>query len=46
MLRLANISYRMSQTIPFNKFEEVFENLQKEEKKFVALFTSDKNQDG
>jgi thiol-disulfide isomerase/thioredoxin len=46
MLRLANISYRMTQTVPFNKFEEVLEQLQKEEKKAVALFTSDKNQDG
>lgn len=46
MLRLVNISYRMTQTIPFNKFEEVFESLQKEEKKAVLLFTSDKNQDG
>ena len=46
MLRLTTISARMTNVVPFNKFEEVFDAMVAEKKKAVILFSSDKNQDG
>ena len=46
MIRLANISAKMTNVIPSSKFEEFFEPLVAEKKKAIILFSSDKNEDG
>jgi thiol-disulfide isomerase/thioredoxin len=46
MLRLVRISSQMSTSVPFPKFEEVFNSLLANNTKAVVLFTSDKNEDG
>ena len=46
MLRLVNIRSHMTNVVPFDKFEEVFEGMLANQTKAVVLFTSDKNQDG
>lgn len=46
MIRLARISYLMSTSVPFPKFEEVFDSLVANKTKAIVLFTSDKNEDG
>ena len=43
MLRLTTISAHMTNIVPFNKFEEVFDTMVAEKKKAVILFSSDKN---
>ena len=43
MLRLTIISARMTNVVPFSKFEEVFDTMVAEKKKAIILFSSDKN---
>lgn len=43
MLRLVRISLHMTTSVPFPKFEEVFDSLLANQTKAIVLFTSDKN---